>query len=62
VSYMAKWLKSSRRGVLENSSKKVRELAHLRDACLSLRDYAVTVTWPRDRRVKVQDSYLPSSE
>jgi hypothetical protein len=24
-------------------------------------EYTVLVTWPRDRRVKAQDSYLPSS-
>jgi succinate-acetate transporter protein len=29
--------------------------------CLPMQEYAAFVTWRRDRRVKAQDRYLPSS-
>jgi hypothetical protein len=32
----------------------------LEDAHPSQREHPVAVTWPRDRRVKAQESYLPS--
>ncbi len=33
-------------------AEKVPNLTHLRDACPSLREYDIIVTWPRDRRVR----------
>jgi hypothetical protein len=41
--------------------RKYSYLAHLRDACPSHGEYAVTVTQQTDRRVRAQDRYLPLS-
>jgi len=40
--------------------KKGSYLAHLRDTSPSCREYGLVITRPTDRRVRVQDRFLPS--
>ena len=41
---------AAEKGDSRKLAKKVSKLVHLRDACPSLKEYDVIVTWPRDRR------------